>query len=98
MLSDSSDSESDDSGNMFPCEAIITRRASTSKQLTHDKGQDIPMSFSNNSLRVQFKSSFKKMRSREKWILKSGRLVEDIMFAYGMKLKEERYVFSDFLL
>ncbi|KAG9286005.1 hypothetical protein G9A89_022681 [Geosiphon pyriformis] len=50
-----------------------------------------PPLFSNHGLWAAFKLSFSGMELDEKWTLKSGRAVEDIMFAYGVKLKEEKH-------
>ncbi|RUS31851.1 hypothetical protein BC938DRAFT_476926 [Jimgerdemannia flammicorona] len=101
VLSDSSDSESDDNGSLSPCEAIVkARKTSARKRLNRgphekedddDEDQDAPP---NHSLWALFNLSFGEMRSDEKWTLKSGRAVEDIMFAYGVKLEEESLVHS----
>jgi hypothetical protein len=83
---------------MSPLEAVARKR------LNHDpfeeeKNDDILTLLPDNSLWAAFKLSFIGMGLDKKWTLKSGRVVEDIMFAYGVKLEGERYTFSsDFFL
>ncbi|RUP45379.1 hypothetical protein BC936DRAFT_148253 [Jimgerdemannia flammicorona] len=91
VLSDSSDSESDDNGSMSPCEAIVkTKKALARKRSNREPREEKE----NDELWAPFKLSFSRMRPDEKWTLKSGKVVEDIMFAYGEKLKEESLIHS----
>ena len=42
----------------------------------------------------EFKKSFLEMRNNRKWYLKSGKCVEDKLYAFGIKCRFEQYVNS----